>query len=75
MLLDLVPNHTSEQHPWFVDARSSEPAYRDWYVWADPEPDGSVPNNWVCSFGGPAWTLDEPPGSTTSTTTCPNNRT
>jgi alpha-glucosidase len=59
VLVDLVPNHTSEQHPWFVDSRTSRSAARrDWYVWADPKPDGSAPNNWVSSFGGPAWTLD-----------------
>src|SRR5689334_4537025 len=63
VLLDLVPNHTSIEHPWFVDARSSRAsAYRDWYVWADPKPDGSAPNNWVSSFGGPAWTLDDASG-------------
>jgi alpha-glucosidase len=63
VLLDLVPNHTSIEHPWFVDARSSrDSAYRDWYVWADPKPDGSLPNNWLSSFGGPAWTLDERTG-------------
>jgi alpha-glucosidase len=56
VLMDLVPNHTSDQHPWFLDARSSTTAAkRDWYVWADPKPDGSPPNNWVSSFGGPAW--------------------
>jgi len=60
ILMDLVPNHTSEQHPWFIDSRSSRAAlHRDWYVWADPRPDGSPPNNWVSSFGGPAWTFDE----------------
>ena len=60
IVLDLVPNHTSDQHPWFRDARSSRTArHRDWYVWADPKPDGSPPNNWVSSFGGPAWTFDE----------------
>ena len=59
VLLDLVPNHTSEGHPWFVDSRSSRSSpLRDWYVWADPTIDGSVPNNWVSSFGGAAWTLD-----------------
>jgi alpha-glucosidase len=59
VLMDLVPNHTSDQHPWFVDSRSSRTsARRDWYVWADPKPDGSPPNNWVSSFGGPAWTAD-----------------
>jgi alpha-glucosidase len=56
VLMDLVPNHTSDQHPWFLESRSSRTATtRDWYVWADPKPDGSPPNNWVSSFGGPAW--------------------
>jgi alpha-glucosidase len=63
VLLDFVPNHTSAQHPWFVEARTSARApHRDWYVWADPGPDGAPPNNWVSSFGGPAWTLDEASG-------------
>ena len=63
VLMDLVPNHTSDQHPWFVDSRSSRTAARrDWYVWADPKPDGSPPNNWVSSFGGPAWTADTATG-------------
>jgi alpha-glucosidase len=63
VLLDLVPNHTSVDHPWFVDSRSSRSSrHRGWYVWADPRPDGSRPNNWVSSFGGPAWTLDEGTG-------------
>ncbi|MCW2924211.1 MAG: glycosidase, partial [Thermoleophilia bacterium] len=63
VLLDLVPNHTSDQHAWFVDARTGPGAeHRDWYVWADPAPDGGVPNNWLSMFGGPAWTLDEPSG-------------
>jgi alpha-glucosidase len=60
VLLDLVPNHTSDRHPWFVDARSDRASvHRDWYVWADAKPDGSPPNNWLSVFGGPAWTWDE----------------
>ena len=65
IVLDLVPNHTSDQHPWFLDSRSSRDSrYRDWYVWADPKPDGSPPNNWVNTFhpGKPAWTFDETTG-------------
>ena len=61
VILDLVPNHTSDRHPWFLDARSSRTArHRDWYVWADARPDGGPPNNWVSVFGGSAWTWDEP---------------
>jgi alpha-glucosidase len=63
VVLDIVPNHTSDRHPWFIDARSSRTArYRDWYVWADPKPDGGYPNNWTSAFGGPAWTLDKTTG-------------
>ena len=65
IILDLVPNHTSDRHPWFVDAKSARDSrYRDWYVWADPKPDGSVPNNWGMAFdpGRPAWTFDEASG-------------
>jgi len=63
ILLDLVPNHTSDRHPWFLDARSSREArHRDWYVWADPAPGGGPPNNWKSIFGGGAWELDERSG-------------
>ena len=63
VLMDLVPNHTSDRHPWFTDSRASrDAAHRDWYVWRDPAPDGGPPNNWVSTFGGPAWTFDEATG-------------
>lgn len=64
MVLDYVPNHTSDHHPWFVAARSSRTdPHRDFYVWHDPAPDGGPPNNWRSRFGGgPAWTLDEATG-------------
>jgi alpha-glucosidase len=63
VLLDLVPNHTSDRHAWFQDALSGRDAeHRDYYVWADPAPDGGPPNNWISNFGGPAWTFHEPTG-------------
>lgn len=63
IILDFVPNHTSDQHPWFLESRSSRSSpKRDWYLWRDPKPDGSVPNNWDSEFGGPAWTWDEVTG-------------
>ncbi len=63
VLLDLVPNHTSNMHPWFISARESrDSVHRDFYVWADGKPDGSPPNNWLSSFGGPAWAFDPATG-------------
>jgi alpha-glucosidase len=66
VIVDLVPNHTSDQHPWFVESRSSRTnPKRDWYVWADPKPDGSPPNNWRSAFfrrQESAWTLDRTTG-------------
>jgi alpha-glucosidase len=60
VLLDLVPNHTSDAHPWFVDSRASrDAAHRHWYIWRDGRADGEPPNNWLSNFGGPAWTWDE----------------
>ena len=62
ILLDLVVNHTSDQHPWFVDSRSSRnSAHRDWYIWHDGK-NGGPPNNWNSLFGGPAWKLDPKTG-------------
>lgn len=65
VVLDWVPNHTSDQHPWFVESRSSRTSpKRDWYVWRDARPDGSPPNNWIRALTNdlPAWTFDEPTG-------------
>ena len=59
VLLDYVPNHTSDQHPWFIASRSSrQHLQRAWYLWHDPAPDGGPPNNWVSVFGGSAWEWD-----------------
>jgi alpha-glucosidase len=63
VLLDLVPSHTSDQHPWFLESRRTrDSAKRDWYVWSDPGSGGGPPNNWISEFGGPAWTWDEATG-------------
>ena len=60
VLLDLVPNHTSSAHPWFIEARGGPGReYRDYYVWADPAPGGGPPNNWRDATGRPAWALDD----------------
>ena len=63
VLLDFVPNHSSDLHPWFLESRSSRAnPRRDWYLWADPAPGGGPPNNWLSVFGGSAWEWDEPTG-------------
>ncbi|MEZ0496282.1 alpha-amylase family glycosyl hydrolase [Sphingomonas sp. IW22] len=63
VLLDFVPNHSSDQHPWFVESRASRHnPKRDWYIWRDPAPDGGPPNNWISDFGGPAWEYDAATG-------------
>jgi alpha-glucosidase len=63
IIVDYVPNHTSDRHPWFVASRASrDDPKRDWYVWADPAPDGGPPNNWTSEAGGSAWEFDETTG-------------
>src|SRR3989304_8079322 len=63
VVMDFVPNHSSDRHPWFVESASSrDNPKRDWYIWRDPKPNGNPPNNWLSFFGGPAWTLDETTG-------------
>jgi len=60
LLLDLVPNHTSDRHPWFSESRASRNnPKRDWYIWKDPGAGGATPNNWLSEFGGSAWQYDE----------------
>ena len=63
VIMDLVPNHTSDRHPWFIESRGSRSSpKRDWYIWRDGRPSGGPPNNWMSNFGGSAWTWDEPTG-------------
>jgi alpha-glucosidase len=63
VVLDYVPNHTSDRHPWFLESRRSrDNARRGWYIWRDPAPDGGVPNNWRSEFGGSAWAWDATTG-------------
>ena len=63
LMIDIVVNHSSTEHEWFKQARSSKDnPYRDYYIWKDPAPDGGVPNNWQSKFGGPAWQYDEQTG-------------
>jgi alpha-glucosidase len=59
LILDLVPNHTSSDHPWFLSSRASKAStFRDWYIWRDPAPGGGPPNNWLSAFGGSGWEFD-----------------
>ncbi|MBB3117921.1 alpha-glucosidase [Massilia violacea] len=59
IMIDQVMSHTAEEHPWFVESRKSrDNAKSDWYVWADPLPDGNPPNNWLSVFGGSSWQWD-----------------
>ena len=59
VMIDQVLNHSSDQHPWFVESRQNHDNDKaDWYIWADAKPDGTVPNNWLSVFGGPAWRWD-----------------
>ncbi|KQZ54491.1 alpha-glucosidase [Rhizobium sp. Root149] len=59
VVIDQVISHTSDQHPWFIESRASRTNPRaDWYIWADPKPDGTAPNNWLSIFGGPGWEWD-----------------
>ena len=63
VILDFVPNHSSDRHPWFLEAsRSRDSERRDWYLWADPGPGGGPPNNWISEFAGSAWQWHAPTG-------------
>ncbi|MGB9403398.1 MAG: alpha-glucosidase [Candidatus Acidiferrales bacterium] len=63
IILDFVVNHTSDQHPWFLDSKSSRTSeHRDWYIWRDGKGDGQPPNNWLSTFGGSAWKFDPTTG-------------
>ncbi len=63
LLLDFVPNHSSTEHPWFIESRASRTnPKRDWYIWRDPAPGGGPPNNWISDMGGSAWEWDAATG-------------
>ena len=63
VIIDYIPNHSSDQHPWFRESRSRRDSpRRDWYVWADPAPGGGPPSNWTSEMGGSTWQLDPPTG-------------
>jgi alpha-glucosidase len=59
VILDFVPNHSSDQHEWFRESRERRNGRAEWYIWRDATPGGGLPNNWLSNFGGPAWTWDE----------------
>ena len=61
-MIDLIPNHTSSEHPWFLAASHSDDRYRGYYIWRRPALGGGPPNNWTSHFGGPAWTFDPASG-------------
>ncbi len=74
LIVDLVPNHTSDRHPWFVESRASRHSpKRDWYVWRDPKPGGRPPNNWQPLSAARPGSGMRPPASTTSTPSCPSS--
>ena len=59
VMIDLVMSHTALEHPWFLESRVNKTNPKaDWFVWADPKPDGTPPNNWLSMFGGSAWQFD-----------------
>ncbi|WP_158747462.1 alpha-amylase family glycosyl hydrolase [Acidisphaera sp. L21] len=59
VILDFVPNHTSDQHEWFIDSRNRRNGREDWYIWRDAAPGGGPPTNWLSNFAGPAWGWDD----------------
>jgi len=75
VIIDQVYSHSSDQHPWFQESRSSrDNGKADWYVWADAKPDGSPPNNWQSVFGGPPGPGAPRGGNITCTISCPSSR-
>jgi alpha-glucosidase len=76
VILDFVPNHSSDQHLWFIQSRSSRGnPKRNWYIWHDPGARGGLPNNWLSCFGGSAWEFDAHTGQYYYHPFCANNRT
>ena len=76
IIMDFVPNHTSDQHPWFLDSKSSRTApHRDWYIWRDGKAPGQPPNNWISLLGDRHGSSTPPPTSTIITSSTPNSRT